>query len=237
MLPGVQYLSGQRLDLATITECARRTGCAVGFDLAHSVGNVPLQLHDWNVDFAVWCTYKYLNSGPGAIGGCFVHERHARAFDLPRLAGWWGHDKATRFLMPEEFQPLPGAEGWQISNLPILAAAPLLASLPLFDEAGLPALRRKSLLLTGYLEQLLKARLSDSLTILTPADPEARGCQLSLRLHRTPTEARAVFEALNRRGFVGDWREPDVIRVAPIPMYNTFVEVREFTRVLEQCLR
>jgi kynureninase len=237
MLPGVQYLSGQRFDLATITRCARRAGCAVGFDLAHSIGNVPIELHDWDVDFAVWCTYKYLNSGPGAIGGAFVHERHARAFDLPRLAGWWGHDKGTRFLMPEEFQPLPGAEGWQISNLPILSAAPLLASLPLFDEAGLPALRRKSLQLTGYLEQLLKARLSEALSILTPSDPEARGCQLSLRLHRTPTQARAVFDALNRRGFVGDWREPDVIRVAPVPMYNTFVEVWEFAQALEQCLR
>jgi kynureninase len=237
MLPGVQYLSGQRLDLATIAECARRARCAVGFDLAHSVGNVPVDLHDWNADFAVWCTYKYLNAGPGAIGGAFVHERHARAFDLPRLAGWWGHDKATRFLMPEGFQPLPGAEGWQISNLPILSTAPLLASLPLFDEAGLPALRRKSLRLTGYLERLLRASLSDALSILTPSDPEARGCQLSLRLHRTPTLARAVFDALNRRGFVGDWREPDVIRIAPVPMYNTFVEVREFTRALEQCLR
>jgi kynureninase len=236
MLPGVQYLSGQRFDLATITRCAQRVGCVVGFDLAHSIGNVPLELHDWNVDFAVWCTYKYLNCGPGAIGGCFVHERHAHA-DLPRLAGWWGHDKASRFLMPENFQPLPGAEGWQISNLPILSAAPLLASLPLFDEAGLPALRRKSLLLTGYLEQLLRARVSDALTILTPADPEARGCQLSLRLHRTPAQARAVFDALNRRGFVGDWREPDVIRVAPVPLYTTFVEVREFVQALEQCLR
>jgi kynureninase len=237
MLPGVQYLSGQRFDLAAITRCAQRFGCAVGFDLAHSIGNVPLELHDWNVDFAVWCTYKYLNAGPGAIGGAFVHERHARAFDLPRFAGWWGHDKATRFRMPEDFQPLPGAEGWQISNLPILSAAPLLASLPLFDEAGMPALRAKSLRLTGYLETLLNAKLSNGLTILTPSDPEARGCQLSLRLRRTPAQARAVFEALNRQGFVGDWREPDVIRIAPVPLYNRFVDVWQFTKALEQCLQ
>lgn len=237
LLPGVQYLSGQRFDLAEITRCARRAGCAVGFDLAHAVGNVPLQLHDWGVDFAVWCTYKYLNCGPGAIGGCFVHERHARAFDLPRLGGWWGHDKASRFRMPDRFQPIEGAEGWQISNLPILSAAPLLASLPLFDQAGMDALRSKSLCLTGYLESLLQARSSDALTILTPSDPQARGCQLSLRLHRTPAQARAVFDALEQRSFVGDWREPDVIRIAPVPMYNTFVDAWEFAAALEQCLQ
>lgn len=237
MLPGVQYLSGQQFDCKEITRCARRAGCAIGFDLAHAIGNVPLQLHDWDVDFAVWCTYKYLNAGPGAIGGCFVHERHARAFDLPRLGGWWGHDKASRFQMPEAFQPIEGAEGWQISNLPILSAAPLLAALPLFDEAGMEALRAKSVRLTGYLESLLRTRLSDALTILTPSDPQARGCQLSLRLHRTPEQARVVFDALEQRSFVGDWREPDVIRAAPVPMYNTFVDVWEFATALEQCLR
>lgn len=237
MLPGVQYLTGQRFDLQELTRVTRAAGCRAGFDLAHAAGNVPLQLHDWDVDFAVWCSYKYLNAGPGATAGCFVHERHARAFDLPRLAGWWGHDKTTRFLMPETFQPLPGAEGWQISNLPILSTAPLLASMPLFDRAGLPALRAKSLRLTAYLESLLRARLSDSLTLLTPTDPEARGAQLSLRLHRTREQARAVFDALSRRGIVGDWREPNVIRVAPVPMYNTFVDAWEFTQALEQCLR
>lgn len=237
MLPGVQYLSGQRFDLATIARVARRHGCAVGFDLAHAAGNVLLQLHDWDVDFAVWCHYKYLNAGPGAIAGCFVHERHARAFDLPRLAGWWGHDKDSRFQMPDAFQPLPGAEGWQVSNLPILSAAPLLASLPLFDQAGMPALRAKSLKLTAYLESLLRTRLSHALTIITPADPEARGCQLSVRLHRQPAAARAVFDSLCERGFIGDWREPDVIRVAPIPLYNTFTEVWNFAAALEQCLR
>lgn len=236
LLPGVQYLSGQRFDLQAITQHARRFGCKVGFDLAHSIGNVPLQLHDWQVDFAVWCSYKYLNAGPGAIGGCFVHERHARDFALPRLAGWWGHDKESRFQMPHEFQPLPGAEGWQISNPPILAAAPLLASLPLFDQAGMPALRARSIRLTGYLESLLRSRLSDRVTVITPADPEARGCQLSLRLARTRSGARAVFGGLLERGFIVDWREPDVIRVAPIPLYNTFTEVQQFVTALEQCL-
>jgi kynureninase len=237
MLPGVQYLNGQRFDLQAIAEQARRAGCRVGFDLAHAIGNVPLALHDSGADFAVWCHYKYLNAGPGAIGGCFVHERHARDSDLVRLAGWWGHDKSSRFQMPHDFQPSPGAEGWQVSNLPILAAAPLLASLPLFDAAGLPALRAKSLQLTGYLESLLRAQLADAVTILTPSDPEARGCQLSLRLRRTPAEAHKVFDALAAAGFTGDWREPDVIRVAPVPLYNTFVEVWEFAATLGRLLR
>lgn len=237
ILPAVQYLTGQRFDLQSIAAVARRCGCIVGFDLAHAIGNTPLQLHDWDVDFAVWCGYKYLNGGPGAIGGCFVHERHANARDLPRLAGWWGHDKASRFAMPEEFRPLPGAEGWQLSNIPIFSAAPLLASLRLFDEAGLAALRAKSVRLTGYLEALLDAQAADALTIITPRDPEARGAQLSLRLHRPRDQARATFEALHRRGFVGDWREPDVIRVAPVAFYNTFVEVWEFAAALTQELR
>ena len=237
MLPGVQFLNGQRYDLHPIARQARRRGCRVGFDLAHAIGNVPLQLHDSGADFAVWCHYKYLNAGPGAVGGCFVHERHARDFDLVRLAGWWGHDKTSRFAMPHEFRPLPGAEGWQISNLPILAAAPLLASLPLFDAAGLPALRAKSLQLTGYLETLLRTQLAEAVTILTPADPEARGCQLSLRLQRSSADARKVFAALAAAGFTGDWREPDVIRVAPIPLYNTFAEVWDFVAMLARLLR
>jgi kynureninase len=237
MLPGVQYLNGQRFDLQAIVRHAHRFGCRVGFDLAHAVGNVPLQLHDSGADFAVWCSYKYLNAGPGAIGGCFVHERHARSGDLLRLAGWWGHDKASRFEMPHDFQPLPGAEGWQISNLPILSAAPLLASLPLFETAGMPALRAKSLLLTGYLEALLRARLAADVTILTPAEREARGCQLSLRLRRTAAESHKVFDALAAGGFVGDWRAPDVIRIAPVPLYNGFVEVWEFVAALERFLR
>ncbi|HEX4972294.1 MAG TPA: kynureninase [Steroidobacteraceae bacterium] len=237
MLPGVQFLNGQSFDLHAIARAAQRAGCRVGFDLAHAIGNVPLALHDCGADFAVWCHYKYLNAGPGAVGGCFVHERHARDFNLVRLGGWWGHDKASRFQMPHDIQPLPGAEGWQISNLPILAAAPLLASLPLFDAAGMSALRAKSVQLTGYLESLLRAQLADSVTILTPADPEARGCQLSLRLRRTSKQAREVFDALATAGLTGDWREPDVIRVAPVPLYNTFAEVWEFVAALRRMLR
>ncbi|MGH8186950.1 MAG: kynureninase, partial [Steroidobacteraceae bacterium] len=214
VLPGVQYLNGQLMDIAAITQHAKRTGCNIGWDLAHAIGNVPLQIHDSGADFAVWCHYKYLNSGPGAIGGCFVHERYARELDLPRFAGWWGHDKSSRFLMPHDFRPMPGADGWQVSNLPILSAAPLLASLPLFERATLPALRAKSVRLTGYLESLLRARLSADVKILTPADPQQRGCQLSLRLQRNSQQARAVFEALAAAGFTGDWREPDVIRAA-----------------------
>jgi len=236
MLPGVQYLTGQCFDMAAITACARHAGCTVGFDLAHAMGNVPLSLHEWNVDFAVWCGYKYLNAGPGALGGCFVHERHARAFDLPRLAGWWGHDKASRFTMPEDFLPLPGAEGWQLSNPSILAAAPLIASLDLFERAGQAQLHEKSLALTAFLETQLRDRLGDSLTILTPAAPAARGCQLSLRLHREATEARAVHTALTAAGLVCDWREPDVIRVAPVPLYNTFRDVADFVLALEAAL-
>ena len=235
MLPGVQYLSGECFDMQAIAACALRQGCRVGFDLAHAIGNVPLRLHDWNADFAVWCSYKYLNGAPGAIGGCFVHERHARAFDLPRHAGWWGHDKASRFAMPEAFSPLPGAQGWQLSNPPILAAAPLLASLQLFDRAGIDSLRRKSIALTGYLESLLH-QLQDSVTILTPSNPAARGAQLSLRLRRSPAQARLIHTALTQQGYVCDWREPDVIRLAPVPMYNTFVEVWEFAKALGEAV-
>jgi kynureninase len=232
LLSGVQYLSGQLFDMASIAASARRQGCIVGFDLAHAIGNVPLQMHDWNIDFAVWCGYKYLNGGPGAIGGCFVHERHARAFDLPRLAGWWGHDTSTRFAMPDAFGPQAGASGWQVSNLPILSAAPLLASLALFQQAGMQALRAKSLRLTGYLESLLRSSASNTVTILTPADPQARGCQLSLRLRRTAEQAKAVYAALIRDGFICDWREPDVIRVAPVPLYNTFSDAQQFVAAL-----
>jgi kynureninase len=224
LLPGVQYLTGQRFDMAEIVRLAHRRGCVVGFDLAHAIGNVPLALHDLNADFAVWCSYKYLNSGPGAIGGAFVHERH-HAATLPRLAGWWGHDKASRFAMPEQFNPIRGAEAWQLSNPPILAAAPLLASLELFTRAGMPALRDKSLRLTAYLEQLLRERASEQVTILTPQDSAARGAQLSLRLNMTREQAKHVHAQLAARDFICDWREPDVLRVAPAPFYNTYKEV------------
>jgi kynureninase len=222
LLPGVQYLTGQVLDLASITAAARRAGCRVGWDLAHAIGNVPVQLHDAGADFAVWCSYKYLNGGPGAVGGAFVHARHAHDRGLPRLAGWWGHDPATRFLMQPDFQPAPGADGWQLSNPPILAMAPLAASLEHFAAAGLPALRRKSVALTGYFEQLVRQRLGDRVQVITPAEPQARGAALSLRLlGLTRDRARQVFDGLRRRQVLPDWREPDVIRAAPVPFYNT----------------
>jgi|HigsolmetaAR202D_1030399.scaffolds.fasta_scaffold00383_11 kynureninase len=234
LLPGVQYLTGEYFDIASITACAHKHGCVVGLDLAHAMGNLPLRLHDWDVDFAVWCGYKYLNGGPGALGGVFVHERYADAFDLPRFGGWWGHDKRTRFAMPDAFVPLPGAEGWQLSNPPILAATPLIASLDLFDRAGIDALRGKSVRLTGYLEWLIRTWLDEHIEILTPSDPERRGCQLSLRLKRSREAARSVYERLTADGYVCDWREPDVIRLAPVPLYNTFVDVWEFAGALRR---
>ncbi len=233
LLPGVQYYSGQAFDLKRIAAAGHAAGCRVGFDLAHAVGNLPLQLHDSGTDFAVWCNYKYMNAGPGAVAGCFVHERHAKAFDLPRLAGWWGHDKSSRFRMGPEFVPMQGAEGWQLSNPPVLGLTPLLASLGIFDEAGMPALREKSLKLTGYLEFLLKEKLTEHIHILTTADPAQRGCQLSLRLHKGRDAARRVFEQLEEAGVTGDWREPDVIRVAPVPLYNSYMDVFRFVEILE----
>ncbi len=230
---GVNYYTGQAFDLQALTDAGHRQGCVVGFDLAHAAGNLVLHLHDWNVDFAVWCSYKYLNGGPGCVAGCFVHERHGRRPDLPRFAGWWGQNKATRFQMGPEFDPIPGAEGWQISNPPILSLAPLRASLEIFDAAGMPALRAKSEKLTGYLESLLCQRLGNDVEIVTPADPAQRGCQLSLRLKR---HGKLVFDRLRERGVVCDWREPDVIRVAPVPLYNRFLEVFEFVERLAACL-
>lgn len=232
LLPGVQYRTGQAFDLARITRTAHAQGCRVGFDLAHYIGNLPLALHDWGPDFACWCNYKYLNAGPGAIGGCFVHERHARAPDLPRFAGWWGHDKDTRFLMGPDFKVLPGAEGWQISNPPILSMAPLIASLAIFREAGMQRLRDKSVALTGYLESLLDARLHDEVEIATPRDPAQRGCQLSLRLRSGVARGKSVFDEISQRDVVCDWREPDVIRVAPVPLYNSFEDVWDFVDIL-----
>lgn len=222
--PGVQYRTGQAFDLAEIARLAHAQGCAVGFDLAHAAGNLPVKLHDSGADFAVWCSYKYLNSGPGAVAGCFVHDRHARA-ELPRFAGWWGHDQSTRFRMGPQFLPTPGADGWQLSNPPILALAPLRASLDVFHRAGMARLREKSVHLTGYLETLIRARLSDTLEIVTPTDPAQRGCQLSLRVHGGHERGRALFEHLAQQGIIGDWREPDVIRISPTPLYNRYGEV------------
>jgi kynureninase len=233
LLGGVNYYTGQAFDMKTITEAAHQKGCMVGFDLAHAAGNLELKMHDWDVDFAVWCSYKYLNGGPGAVGGAFVHERHARSFDLCRLAGWWGHDKQTRFLMGPEFKPLEGAEGWQISNPPILQMAALRASLEIFEEAGMPALRAKSEKLTGYLEHLLDELYDDRISIVTPRDTAQRGCQLSIRVRNAD---RSLHERIVARGVYADWREPDVIRVAPVPLYNSFTDVYKFAQILKNCL-
>jgi kynureninase len=227
LLPGVQYRTGQAFDLAAISALAHRHGCAVGFDLAHAVGNLPLALHDSGADFAVWCSYKYLNAGPGAVAGAFVHERHARAA-LPRFAGWWGHDKATRFQMGPEFRPTPGADGWQLSNPPILALAPLRVSLEIFHRAGMARLREKSLALTGYLEWLVRTRLAGVLEVATPAEPQRRGSQLSIRVAGGRERGRALFAYLLEHGIVGDWREPDVIRIAPAPLYNRYQDCLGF---------
>ena len=232
--PGVQYRTGQAFDLAAIVRLARAQGCAVGFDLAHAAGNLPLALHDSGADFAAWCTYKYLNSGPGAVAGAFVHERHAHRPDLPRLAGWWGHRAETRFLMGPDFDPADGAEGWQLSNPPILAMAPIRASLALFDAATMAALRAKSLALTGYLEAMVRAHLDAAIEIVTPADPAQRGCQLSLRVHGGRARGRALFEFLAANGVLGDWREPDVIRISPAPLYNRFADVLAFARAVRR---
>jgi kynureninase len=230
--PGVQYRTGQAFDLKEIARLAHAQGCVIGYDLAHGAGNLPLQLHDSGADWAAWCSYKYLNSGPGAVAGAFVHERHAQT-DRPRFAGWWGHDQSTRFKMGPQFQPTPGADGWQLSNPPILALAPLKVSLEIFQRAGMHALRAKSEQITGYLEQLIRARLADTLQIVTPAEPARRGCQLSLRVAGGRDRGRALFEHLMRIGIVGDWREPDVIRISPAPLYNRYADVLGFVRAVE----
>lgn len=231
MLPGVQYRTGQVFDLEAITALAHRHGCVVGFDLAHAVGNLPLQLHDSGADFAIWCSYKYLNAGPGAVGGAFVHERHAEAH-LPRFAGWWGHDKQSRFQMGPQFIPTPGADGWQLSNPPILALAPLRVSLKIFRRAGMHQLREKSLRLTGYLEWLVHTQLSDVLEVVTPREPSRRGSQLSIRVLGGRERGRALFEHLMEHGIVGDWREPDVIRISPAPLYNRFQDCLAFAEAV-----
>lgn len=234
MIGGVNYYTGQLFNMETITRAARKAGTVVGFDLAHAAGNVKLDLHKWGVDFACWCTYKYLNSGPGSVSGVFVHERHADKSNLPRFAGWWGHDKSERFQMKPGFKPIYGAEGWQLSNAPVFSMAPHLASLELFDRAGMVALTEKSELLSGYLEYILKevSKKSDKLDIeiLTPERPEDRGCQLSVFTHG---QGKELFDKLTEKGIVADWREPNVIRMAPVPMYNSFMDVYRFGKILE----
>lgn len=227
LLGGVNYATGQVFDMAGITETGHRKGCVVAFDLAHAAGNIPLRLHEWGPDFAIWCSYKYLNGGPGSVGGCFVHDRHACAWDLPRFAGWWGHNEKTRFLMGPEFHPMQGAEGWQLSNPPILALAPLRASMDIFSEAGMERLRAKSVQLTGYMEFLLQEKVSPKFCVTTPREAERRGAQLSIRL---PNEGRNLCDRLAAQGVIGDWREPDTFRVAAIPLYNSFQDVYRFVQ-------
>lgn len=234
--PGVQFRTGQAFDLARIVDAAHRAGCIAGVDLAHSIGNMPLALHQIDADFAVWCSYKYLNAGPGAIGGCFVHERNISAAPASRLHGWWGHEAATRFRMEPCFEAATGAAAWQISNPPILSAAPLLASLQVFQEARMERLRAKSSALTGFLEQLLRP-LQPSVELITPRAPESRGCQLSIRIPGAGARGRRVLDRLSELGVLCDWREPDVIRVAPVPLYNRFAEVFTFSERLAQVLR
>jgi len=230
--PGVHYATGQRFDLQRIAAAARAAGAAIGFDLAHAAGNLPLQLHEAGADFACWCSYKYLNSGAGSVAGCFVHERHHDRAELPRLHGWWGADPATRFMMGPEFRPAKGADAWQLSNPPILAMAPLRASLQLFEEAGMAALREKSTRLTGWLADLVASEFDDLLEIITPGEPERRGCQLSLRVRAGREAGRRLFEHLAAGGAITDWREPDVIRVAPVPLYNRFEDCARFGALL-----
>lgn len=234
LLPGVQYYTGQVLDMATICEMGRVAGCKVGLDLAHAIGNVDLRLNEWAPDFAAWCTYKYLNAGPGAIAGAFVHESHCTPENLNQLHGWWGHDEKTRFKMGPSFEPADGAELWQMSNPPILSLAPVIASLELFLEAGLPRLIEKSRSLTGYLAWLIDNRCGDRIGVLTPSD--ARGCQLSLIVRDSSIDAKTLFDRLCAINVTGDWREPDVIRVAPAPLYNSFSDAFEFAERLEHAL-
>ena len=223
--PAVQYLTGQRFDVARIARAAHEAGAFVGFDLAHAIGNVPLALHEDAADFAVWCSYKYLNGGPGAIGGAFVHERHGQSGPRPQLAGWWGHEPVSRFQLSPEFSPAAGAAAYALSNPPILSAAPLRAALPLFEVAGLTALRRKSVALTAYLESLLSPLTGTALDQLTPRDPQQRGCMLAFRVRAGAAAARSVCQRLAARGVVCDLRVPDVLRLAPVPLYNRYEDV------------
>jgi kynureninase len=223
---GVNYFSGQAFECARITSAGHARGCVAGFDMAHAAGNLPLKLHDWDVDFAVWCSYKYLNGGPGSVGGCFVHERHAHNPKLPRFAGWWGNNKQARFRMGPTFQAIPGAEGWQLSNPSILSMAALHASMEIFDEAGMERLRAKSEIQTAYLRFMLNQHPSERFSIITPGNPAHRGAQVSLRL--SSKNGRAVCDRLCKRGVICDWREPDILRVAPVPLYNSFLDIFTF---------
>jgi kynureninase len=229
VLGDVNYLTGQAFEVEKIAHAARLKGCNIGLNLAHGAGNLLLKLHDWDVDFAVWCTYKYLNAGPGGLAGCFVHERHATSFDLPRFAGWWGHNKKNRFKMGPDFDPIPGAEGWQLSNPPIFQLAALRASLEIFDAATMPAIRQKSEKITGYLEYLLHQLPPGFCSIITPQNPDERGSQLSIRLTKDPHE---MLTALKKEGAICDFRNPDIIRATPIPLYVKYQDVFDFAKIL-----
>ena len=228
MLGGVNYYTGQLFEMDRITRSAHEKDCVVGFDLAHAAGNAVLRLHEWDVDFAIWCSYKYLNGGPGCVAGCFVSEKHAMNTELPRFSGWWGHSKETRFLMGPQFDPILGAEGWQLSNPPILPLAALRASMDLFDEVGMDMIRAKSELLTSYLEFLFDQHPNKSFCVITPKDPKQRGAQLSIRVEG---KGKALYESITAQGVVCDWREPDVIRVAPVALYNSFMDVFRFVEI------
>ncbi|WP_418602687.1 kynureninase [Hwangdonia sp.] len=233
MIGGVNYYTGQFFDLKKITELGHKHGCKVGFDCAHGAGNVELNLHDSGADFAVWCTYKYLNSGPGSLAGCFVHERHAYNKTLNRFTGWWSHNKQTRFKMRDEFDVIPGAEGWQLSNPPILSMAAIKASLDMFEDVGIKKLIEKSKKLTGYFEFLLKQLGEDTIKIITPSHPNERGCQLSIQVKNAD---KSLHNKLTEMGVISDWREPDVIRCAPVPLYNSFEDVYNLVKKLKRIL-
>ena len=233
LIGGVNYYTGQVFDMKTITEAGHQVGAYVGWDLAHAAGNIELQLHDWQVDFAVWCSYKYMNSGPGNASGCFIHEKHHANSDLPRFAGWWGHNKERRFKMEPLFDPVQGADGWQISNLPILSLAPYLASVELFAEIGMAALIAKRNTITAYLEFVLceiDRDVKGNFEIITPTNQAERGCQLSVFLHG---EGRSLFDYLMKNGVIVDWREPNVIRFAPVPMYTSYEDIYRFGQILK----
>lgn len=235
LIGGLQYYTGQLFDMEMITAAGHQVGAKVGFDLAHGIGNAPVQLHDWNVDFATWCSYKYLNSGPGNVSGIFVNERFAHESNLNRFAGWWGHDEDDRFLMKKGFKPMPGADGWQLSNSNVLASAAHAASLEIFEEVGMDALRTKSVQLTGYLEFIIDELNKEygGFEIITPRDPQQRGAQLSIFFHKN---GKILFDYLVENGVIGDWREPNVIRIAPVPLYNSFEDVYHFGRLLKEAL-
>lgn len=234
---GVNYYSGQVFDMKTITEAAHKVGAFAGFDLAHAAGNIELHLHDWDVDFATWCSYKYLNSGPGGVSGVYIHEKHASNADMPRFAGWWGYDKDTRFQMAQGFKAIPTAEGWQLSNAPILSMAAHKASVDIFDEAGMPALRRKGIALSSYLyfilEEINNASAEKIIEIITPKNEAERGCQVSMLMLK---DGKRIFDELTKHSVIADWREPNVIRVAPVPLYNTFTDVFQFGKILNHAI-